>query len=55
MSYTVKDVIDRIRFYTATENDLIGKSANELFSNKNILAQNKNFCNISKEQKSDGN
>lgn len=39
MSYTVKDVIDRIRFYTATENDLIGKSANELFSNKNIVAQ----------------
>ena len=38
MSYTVKDVIDRIRFYTATENDLIGKSANELFSNKNIVA-----------------
>lgn len=39
MSYTVQNVIDRIRFYTATENDLIGKSANELFSNKNIVAQ----------------
>ena len=39
MSYTVKDVIDRIRFYTATENELIGKAANELFSNKNIVAQ----------------
>ena len=39
MSYTVQDVIDRIRFNTATENDLIGKSANELFSNKNIIGQ----------------
>lgn len=39
MSYTVKDVIERIRFYTATENELIGKAANELFSNKNIVAQ----------------
>lgn len=39
MSYTVQNVIDRIRFNTATENDLIGKSANELFSNKNIVAQ----------------
>lgn len=39
MSYTVKDVIERIRFNTATENDLIGKSANELFSNKNIVNQ----------------
>ena len=38
MSYTVHDVIDRIRFNTATENDLIGKSANTLFSNKNIVA-----------------
>ena len=38
MSYTVQDVIERIRFNTATENDLIGKSANELFSNKNIVA-----------------
>lgn len=38
MSYTVQNVIDRIRFNTATENDLIGKSANELFSNKNIVA-----------------
>lgn len=37
MSYTVQDVIERIRFNTATENDLIGKSANELFSNKNIV------------------
>ena len=39
MSYTVQDVIERIRFYTATENDLIGKSANELFSNKNIVSE----------------
>ena len=39
MSYTVRDVIDRIRFNTATENQLIGKSSNELFSNKNIVAQ----------------
>ena len=39
MSYTVRDVIERIRFNTATENQLIGKSANELFSNKNIVAQ----------------
>ena len=39
MSYTVQNVIERIRFNTATENDLIGKSANELFSNKNIVAQ----------------
>ena len=39
MSYTVQNVIDRIRFNTATENDLTGKSANELFSNKNIVAQ----------------
>ncbi|MCQ2383173.1 MAG: hypothetical protein MJ060_05125, partial [Clostridia bacterium] len=39
MSYTVQEVIDRIRFNTATENDLIGKSANELFSNKNIVSQ----------------
>lgn len=39
MSYTVRDVIERIRFNTATENQLIGKSANELFSNKNIIAQ----------------
>ena len=39
MAYTVQNVIDRIRFNTATENDLIGKSANELFSNKNIVAQ----------------
>lgn len=38
MSYTVQNVIDRIRFNTATQNDLIGKSANELFSNKNIVA-----------------
>ena len=38
MSYTVQNVIERIRFNTATENDLIGKSANELFSNKNIVA-----------------
>lgn len=38
MSYTVRDVIERIRFNTATNNDLIGKSANELFSNKNIVA-----------------
>ena len=37
MTYTVQEVIDRIRFNTATENDLIGKSANELFSNKNIV------------------
>ena len=39
MSYTVQDVIERIRFYTATENELIGKAANELFSNKNIVGQ----------------
>jgi hypothetical protein len=39
MSYTVRDVIERIRFYTATENELIGKAANELFSNKNIVGQ----------------
>ena len=38
MSYTVQNIIERIRFNTATENDLIGKSANELFSNKNIVA-----------------
>ena len=38
MSYTVQNVIDRIRFNTATANDLTGKSANELFSNKNIVA-----------------
>ena len=38
MSYTVCNVIERIRFNTATENDLIGKSANEIFSNKNIVA-----------------
>lgn len=38
MSYTVRNVIERIRFNTATENDLIGKSANEIFSNKNIVA-----------------
>lgn len=38
MSYTVQNVIDRIKFNTATENDLNGKSANELFSNKNIVA-----------------
>ena len=38
MSYTVQEVIERIRFNTATANDLIGKSANELFSNKNIVA-----------------
>lgn len=38
MSYTVQNVIDRIRFNTATENELIGKAANELFSNKNIVA-----------------
>ena len=38
MSYTVQNVIERIRFNTATENELIGKAANELFSNKNIVA-----------------
>ena len=38
MSYTVQNVIDRIRFNTATANDLTGKNANELFSNKNIVA-----------------
>ena len=43
MAYTVQNVIDRIRFNTATENDLIGKSANELFSNKNIVAQLKTY------------
>ena len=38
MSYTVQNVIDRIRFNTATANDLTGKNANELFSNRNIVA-----------------
>lgn len=39
MSYTVRDVIDRIRFNTATSHDLIGKNSNNLFSNKNIVGQ----------------
>lgn len=39
MSYSVRDVIERIRFATATSHDLIGKSSNNLFSNKNIVGQ----------------
>lgn len=39
MAYTVRDVIERIRFNTSTVQDLTGKSVNELFSNKNIVAQ----------------
>lgn len=35
----VKDVIDRIKFATATLDDLSGKSSNNLFSNKNICQQ----------------
>ena len=37
--YTVRDVFERIRFNTATSHDLIGKSSNNLFSNKNIAGQ----------------
>ena len=37
--YKVNDIIDRIRFNTATQHDLIGKSSNNLFSNKNICSQ----------------
>ena len=39
MSYTVRDVIDRIRFNTATVQDLNGKSANELFTTKSLVGQ----------------
>lgn len=35
----VRDVLDRIRFATATTNDLTGRSANNMFSNKNIVQQ----------------
>lgn len=35
----VKDVLERIRFATATLNDLSGKNTNNLFSNNNIVQQ----------------
>jgi hypothetical protein len=35
----VRDVLDRIRFATATSSDLTGRSANNMFSNKNIVQQ----------------
>lgn len=38
-SLTVRDVIERIRFNTATQDDLTNKSVDTLFSNKNIVQQ----------------
>lgn len=39
MAYTVRDIIERIKFYIASQHDLSGKNVNNLFSNKNIVQQ----------------
>lgn len=38
-SFTVRDIIEQIRFYTADQDDLTGKSVDRLFSNKEIVGQ----------------
>lgn len=42
----VKDLIERVNFFTATQHDLSGKNLNKLFSNKEIVMQIKSALDL---------